>query len=142
MQELEIKTNPKVRDVFKNYPPQPKEKLLRLRELILNTAKTIEGINAIEETLKWGEPSYITKHGSTLRMDWKEKLPNQYAMYFSCSSSLVPTFKIVFKTIFEFEGKRAIKFNLNDDIPENEIKQCIKTTLTYHKVKHLPLLGL
>ncbi|MFT5337424.1 MAG: hypothetical protein ACI9YL_001426 [Luteibaculaceae bacterium] len=39
-----------------------------LRQLIRATVPEIEGVNSLEETLKWGEPSYLTKYGSTLRM--------------------------------------------------------------------------
>eukprot|EP00389_Voromonas_pontica_P004214 GDKH01006267.1.p1 GENE.GDKH01006267.1~~GDKH01006267.1.p1 ORF type:complete len:117 (+),score=2.71 GDKH01006267.1:287-637(+) len=116
--------------------------MLHLRKLVLDTASEIDMLEKLEETLKWGEPSYVTKYGSTLRMDWKEKSPNQYAMYFKCTSKLVPTFKILFKDKFNFEKDRAIVFKLNDDIPETELKQCITTALTYHKVKKLPLLGM
>jgi hypothetical protein len=102
----------------------------------------IDGITTLEETLKWGEPSYLTKNGSTLRMDWKAKNPEQYALYFKCISRLVETFKLVFNNTLKYEGNRAIVFQLDDVIPTDIIKQCIKSTLTYHKIKHLPSLGL
>ncbi|WP_445732756.1 DUF1801 domain-containing protein [Mariniflexile sp.] len=138
---MELVSNPKVEAVFNAYPKEVKPKLHHLRKLVLKVASEIEGLDKLEETLKWGESSYVTKYGSTLRMDWKLKNPNQYAMYFSCSSSLVATFKIIYKAVFEFEGNRAIVFQLNDKIPETELKHCILLALTYHKVKHLPLLG-
>jgi hypothetical protein len=74
-------------------------------------------------------------------MDWKEKAPDQYALYFKCTSKLVPTFKTVFTDKFNFEKNRAILFKLNEEIPQAELKQCIKMALTYHKIKHLPLLN-
>ena len=138
---MKLTTNPKVTTVFDNYPEEVKQQMLNLRELVLKTANEIEGLDKLEETLKWGEPSYLTKHGSTLRMDWKEKKPNQFAMYFKCTSKLVPTFKAVFGNKFNYEDNRAIVFGLEDKIPEEELKQCIRMTLTYHKVKHLELLG-
>lgn len=142
MKSLQIKTNPEVELVFNNYPDLVRDKMLVLRELIIETAKQIDEITRLEETLKWGEPSYLTKHGSTIRMDWKSKSPNQYAMYFKCTSRLVETFKMMFKNTFDFEGKRAIVFQLEDDIPTEELKYCIKAALTYHKVKHMPTLGI
>ena len=92
-----------------------------LRDLILETASEIESVEEIEETLKWGEPSYIVKKGSTIRMDWKPKAPNQYAMYFNCNTSLVETFKAVYGNLFKYEKNRAILFELNDKIPKNEL---------------------
>jgi hypothetical protein len=138
---MELITDPKVEVVFKNYPKEVKQKMLQLRKLVLKTASEIEGLEKLEETLKWGEPSFVTKHGSTLRMDWKEKAPDQYALYFKCTSKLVPTFKTVFTDKFNFEKNRAILFKLNEEIPQAELKQCIKMALTYHKIKHLPLLN-
>ena len=138
---IELVSNPKVKDVFNRYPKEVKPQLLHLRKLVFKVAFEIEGLEKLEETLKWGEPSYVTKHGSTVRMDWKPKSPNQYALYFKCTSKLVPTFKTIYKNKFNFEGNRAIVFNLNDEIPEDELKHCILLALTYHKIKHLPLLG-
>ena len=140
--KFEIKTNPKVEEVFARYPDVVQEKMQALRELVIETAAEIPDITMIEETLKWGEPSFVTTNGSTLRMDWKAKTPDQYAMYFQCSSRLVDTFKLVFDHTFEYEGNRAIVFQLHQKIPVMELKQCIKATLTYHKVKHLITLGI
>jgi hypothetical protein len=142
MNNLEISSSPEVELVFKNYPEFVKDNMLNLRKLVIKTAKEIDEITKLQETLKWSEPSYLTKYGSTIRMDWKPKSPNQYAMYFQCSSRLVETFKIIFKNTFKFEGNRAIIFKLDEEIPTQELKYCIKAALMYHKVKHLPTLGI
>ena len=139
---LQIETDSRVDNVFNNYPDFVKHKILHLRSLILNVAESTEGICNIEETLKWGEPSYLVKKGSTIRIDWKTKNPDQYAIYFKCTSKLVETFKIIFSDTFKYEGHRAIIFKMDDKIPEAELKQCIEIALKYHKVKQLPLLGL
>lgn len=138
---MELISDSKVEDVFKNYPKEVKQQMLYLRELVLKTASDIEGLDKLEETLKWGEPSYVATHGSTLRMDWKQKNPEQYALYFKCTSKLVDTFKLVFKDKFNFEKSRAILFKLDEKLPETELKQCITMALTYHRIKQLPLLG-
>ncbi len=138
---MKLTTDHKVQDVFDNYPNFVVDHLSNLRKLILNTAQEIEGLDNLEETLKWGEPSYLTKYGSTVRIDWKKKNPEQYAVYFKCTSKLVPTFKTIFRDKFEYENNRAIVFKLNKKVPEKELKLCVKMALTYHKIKHLPLLG-
>lgn len=138
---MELKSDPEVKIIFNNYPEFIQSKMLYLRALLIKVASGIEGLERLEETLKWGEPSYLTKNGSTLRMDWKEKKPEQFAIYFKCTSSLVPTFRTIYQDKFKFEGMRAIVFRINDDIPEKELKHCISMALTYHKIKHLPLLG-
>ncbi|TYA78658.1 DUF1801 domain-containing protein [Seonamhaeicola marinus] len=139
---MTFKQDPRVLDIFKNYPDNVQVKLNSLRDLIIETAKESELITSLEETLKWGEPSYVTKHGSTLRIDWKSKKPNQYAMYFQCTSKLVSTFRLVYKNMLDFEGNRAVVIKLENDVPTDILKSCIKAALTYHKVKHLPTLGI
>lgn len=133
--------NPEVARIFDSYPESIRKKLLDLRKLILETASETEGIGLIEETLKWGEPSYLTKTGSTIRIDWKESSPEQYAMYFHCKTKLVDTFKELYGDILKFEGNRAVIFSKNDKIPVAELKHCIVLSLTYHQRKHLPMLG-
>ena len=141
MKTFQLTSNPKVEILMNSYPPKVKERLLNLRRLILEAAEELPVIQKLEETLKWGESSYLTKIGSTVRFDWKEKTPEQYALYFQCTSSLVPTFITVYNDLFKYEGTRAIVFNLDDKVPVEELKHCIKAALCYHKVKNLPLLG-
>ncbi len=138
---MNIIRNPEVEVVFNNYTSIVREKLLQLRQLILETASETEGIYELEETLKWGEPSYLAKKGSTIRIDWKESKPDQYAMYFKCTSKLVSTFKMLYGDKFTFEDNRAIIFSMNDKIPVLELKHCISLALIYHRIKHLPMLG-
>ena len=142
MGKLIVTTDPRINTVFANYPSFVRDKMQYLRELVIETAEEIVDLALLEETLKWGEPSFVTKNGSTLRMDWKEKKPDQYAMYFQCSSRLVDTFRLVFPHKFQYEGKRAIVFQLNQKIPEMELKECIKASLRYHKVKDQMTLGI
>jgi len=141
MKKFKINQNPEVKFKFATYPEEVKTKLEYLRTLIIETASEIESVKEVEETLKWGEPSYLVKNGSTIRIDWKSKTPNQYAMYFKCTSKLVPTFKEVFGDIFKYEHNRAVIFDTNDKIPEKELKECIELALTYHLVKNKHLLG-
>ncbi len=133
---LEYIANLNVRDAFIAYPADIQAKLLILRQLILDSSD-IE----LEETLKWGEPSYLGQHGSTIRLGYKPAYTDQYALYFNCKSKLVDTFKELYHGRLQFEGNRAIIFNLNDDIDIKALQHCIQLALNYHKIKHLPLLG-
>ncbi len=142
MNKLKITTSPEFETKLETYPDFVKDKLKYLRKLVIETAEEIPEITILEETLKWGEPSFVTKIGSTLRMDWKKKTPNQYQMYFKCTSKLVKTFKLVFGELFEYEKNRAIIFKLDQEIPVMELKKCIKASLMYHKVKDDLTLGI
>jgi hypothetical protein len=127
--------NLKVVQVFETYPPNIRKNLLVLRALILRTAASTEGVGELEETLKWGEPAYLTsqsKSGSTIRIAWKKSAPSQYAMYFNCQTGLVDTFRSMFPRDFKFEGNRAIVFEASDKVPTDTLAFCIAAALTYH----------
>ncbi|MBV6645069.1 MAG: DUF1801 domain-containing protein [Cyclobacteriaceae bacterium] len=130
-----------LQDLIKNYPTKAQQKLAELRQLIIDTAKETKGVNKLLETTKWGEPSYVTKTGSTIRMDWKERVPDKYYLYFICTTQLVDTFRIIFGDELQFEGNRAIALDLDRPIPSDALKRCIVLALTYKKVKDLPMLG-
>ena len=139
MEETRIE-DPQVADVFNKYPTQMREKLMFLRQLILETASATEGVGELEETLKWGEPSYLTpktKSGSTVRINWKKTDEDQYAMYFKCTTNLVETFREKYPTQFRYGGNRSILFHMDDEIPVKELRDCIALALTYHLRKKL-----
>lgn len=138
---ISINQNPLVVSKFDNYPNKVKPQMDNLRSLILQTAEEIDSISEMEETLKWGEPSYLVKNGSTIRIDWKSRAPNQYAIYFKCTSSLVETFKVIFGDLFKYEKNRAIVFEIDEKVPTEELKMCIGMALQYHDLKNKPLLG-
>ncbi len=142
MSALKITTSPDFKAKFSSYPKHIRPKMDYLRELVIETARELPEVDAIEETLKWGEPAFVSATGSTLRIDWKEKSPQQYQMYFMCSTRLVETFKVVFGDLFEYEKNRAIVFRLEDEVPTEELKECIGAALMYQKVKRLETLGL
>ena len=127
-----------VAQAFEAYPVNFRRQLLALRELIFQTAASTKGVGMIEETLKWGEPAYVTsqsKSGSTVRIGWKKSNPSQYAMYFHCQTNLVDTFRALFPSEFKFEGNRAIVFNEHDAVPADSLAFCIAAALTYHRSK-------
>lgn len=133
--------NPAVAEVFKKYPADMRKKLLFLRKLVLETATELSDVGELEETLKWGEPSYIAKQGSTIRMAWKPRDPEHYTLYFNCKTTLLETFEALYGHLFCYEGKRAIIFTRMELIPVTQLKHCIGLSLCYHRIKHLPLLG-
>ena len=126
--------------IINAYPPLPRAALLKIRNWIFEQAK-LDQLTDIEETLKWGEPSYLVKGGTTIRIDYKEKHPDKVAIYFNCKTTLVETIRELYRTDFEFEGNRAVLIDLNSPLPEAAIKHCLSMALNYHKIKHLPLLG-
>ena len=130
--------NTAVEKIINAYPLKMRRKVMALRESIFQVAATTEGVGEIEETLKWGEPAYVTtasKSGSTIRIAWKKSRPTQYAMYFHCQTNLVETFKTLFPSDVEFEGNRAIVFDEFVVVPNDALRFCIAAALTYHQRK-------
>jgi len=125
-----------VRDVFASYPAAIRARLEEVRALIFATAEA-ENVGTLTETLKWGEPAYLTtqsKAGSTIRLGWKPSAPGQYAVYFNCRTTLVDTFRTLFPEL-TFEGNRAIVLNESEDMPAGQLAVCIASALTYHRAK-------
>jgi Domain of unknown function (DU1801) len=128
-------SNPEVAAVFQAYPKGVATKLFFLRQLIFATASKIEGVGELEETLKWGQPSYVTaasKSGSTIRIDQVKSGTGQYAIYFHCQTTLVKTFRQVYPHLFKYGGDRSILFDKDDLVHADELSYCIGLALTYH----------
>ncbi len=128
--------NAAVQRTYGSYPAPVRARLLVLRELIFATAASTGGVGAIEETLKWGEPAYLTtqsKSGSTIRLGWKKSAPARYAIYFNCNTTLVDTFRSIFPHDFVFDGSRALVFEQAATLPADAVAFCIASALTYHR---------
>ncbi len=83
----------------------------------MKTAASTDGGGPIEETLKWGDPAYVTsatKSGNTIRVVWKKARPTRYAMK------------------LKFVGDRRIVFGENDVLPK-ALSPCVAAALTYHR---------
>jgi hypothetical protein len=123
-----------VDEVFSAYPRPVQAKLLALRRLIFDTAKTTAGVGALEEALKWGQPSYLTtesKSGSTVRIDQLKTQAGGYAVYFHCQTDLVETFRELYPEL-SYSGNRAILLDASEKLPEAALRHCVALALTYH----------
>lgn len=128
--------DPDVKAAFAAWPAEVRAGLLAVRELVFDTAQRTEGVGALQETLKWRQPSYLTpetRSGSTIRLDGIAKQPGKYALYFHCQSGLVDRFRTLYPDDFEFEGKRALVFEAGRKLPERPLRHCIALALTHHR---------
>ena len=129
-----------VKEKFDLYPQDAYVKLMKIRDLIFQVADD-EKLGKITETLKWGEPSYLSKKGSTIRIDWKSKHPDQVSIYFNCNTVLIETFKELYSDTLNFKGNREIVFYISEQLPMTKLKSCLSMSLRYHLIKNLDLLG-
>ena len=128
--------NESVKNSFNAYPPKIKKNLLFIRQLIFEIAAESTDIGELEETLKWGQPGYLTskpKSGTTIRLGYSE--PSEYAIYVHCQTTLIAEFKEIYPEL-KYDGNRAILFDSKTKLPLKAVKHFIYLALTYHHRKN------
>lgn len=124
-----------VQAIFSAYPETVRESMLCLRELVFEAARDTDGVGKIEETLKWGEPSYLTsqpKSGSTIRIGWHSDKPDYCSVFFHCQTDLIATCRELYDQHFGFEGNRRLSYRADSPPPDEVLKHCLALALTYH----------
>ncbi|MFN3130531.1 DUF1801 domain-containing protein [Roseibium sp.] len=118
-------------------PPEIRDGLLELRRLIFETAAETDGTGKVVETLKWGQPSYLTekpKSGTTIRIAKDGSELGDIALYVSCNTSLVSEWRGLFPDLI-FGGDRSLHLSLGKPMPLPQLRQMIRMALTYHSRK-------
>ena len=121
---------------FSAFPERVRARLLEARDLVFETAATIEGVGPLTETLKWGEPAYLTeatRSGSTIRLGWCRSSERECAVLFNCRTTLVDDFRERFPGMFAYENNRAILLDAREPLPKAPLSTCIGMALTYHR---------
>ncbi|MET4803319.1 DUF1801 domain-containing protein [Bradyrhizobium sp. LB11.1] len=119
---------------FDAFPLPIRRRLLDVRKLIFATAAAHDGIGPLTETLKWGEPAYLTEQsgsGSTIRLG-RVKDSEHAAILFNCKTTLIDTFRERFSDQFEYRQTRALLLNVVGALPKQELTICLSLALTYH----------
>ncbi|MFQ1699379.1 DUF1801 domain-containing protein [Loktanella agnita] len=125
--------NPAVADAYDALPPDVRDMALTLRDLILSVAWDTPQVGRIEETLKWGQPSYLTsetKSGSTLRIGMAKN--GGAALFAHCATNIISTYANTFPEADQIEGNRAVIFMRAQDIVPERVRLLIYHGLTYH----------
>lgn len=129
--------DPDVAQAFARHPDKLKQALLRLRGLILEVAAEAAPQSTLIETLKWGQPSYLTqkpKAGTTVRIDADGSHRGGYALYVPCSTTLVAQWRDQYPQL-TFGGDRSVHFQLGESLPEAAVRHCVAMAMTYHTHK-------
>lgn len=125
--------SPSVADAFDAFPETAIEAALALRDLIFEVAGQTPEAGQIAETLRWGQPSYITpetKSGSTLRIGATKA--GEAAILAHCGTQIIRTYAATFPDMDKIDGNRAVIFESVDDIAPDRIGLLIRHGLTYH----------
>lgn len=121
---------------FLAFPEPQRGQLLLVRRLIFAVAATTPGVGALTETLRWGEPAYVTeasRSGSTIRLGVPRSEPDRVAILFNCRTTLVESFRAICPDLVSFLGSRAILIPASDPLPEAALAICLARALTYHQ---------
>lgn len=124
-----------VQQVIAHYPANASAVFCMIREQLFSVAAESLLIGPLEETLKWGEPAYLTaisRSGTTIRLCWKSTLPDKIGMYVNCRSRLVDQYRALFADVFHYQGNRGLLLDITDPLPVNELAICINMALRYH----------
>jgi hypothetical protein len=120
---------------FDAFPPSVRGRLLEVRQLIFDTAAATPGVGPLTETLKWGEPAYLTeatRSGSTIRLGRPKTQGETCAVLFNCRTTLVDDFRAHFPGTFGYSGNRAILLDLASPLPKQPLAICLAMALIYH----------
>ena len=124
-----------VAEAFDAFPAPVRKRLLQVRALIFETAAKL-GVGPLTETLKWGEPAYLTEatgSGSTIRLGWLRSSDKPCAVLFNCNTTLVETFRQQFPDAFVYAKNRAICLSAAGPLPKAPLSSCLAMALTYHQ---------
>lgn len=127
--------DPTVAAVFETYPAPLRDKLMRLRSLIREAAEATDGVGPLEETLKWGEVSYLTSasgSGTTVRIG-RDKASGRPALYVNCQTDLLSRYRSLYPDSFGYDGDRGVVIGETPDEPA--LRHMIALALTYHAGK-------
>jgi hypothetical protein len=127
-----------VRAVFEAYPAPARTLLLALRDMIFDTAASLPEAGRISETLKWGEPAYLTsapKSGTTIRLAWSPKQPESAGLFVNCQTTLLDDWRSLYGGQLDLVGNREIRFRPGEKLPIAPLRHCIAMALTYHQRK-------
>jgi hypothetical protein len=124
---------PDVQAAFAAFPDDVRPALLELRTLIFDVAGTTVGVGRLEETLKWGQPAYLTpqtRSGTTIRLGVPRT--GGFGIFVHCRTRVIPEFRALFPDDFTYDGSRGVLMRAGAPIPADRIRLLIASALTYH----------
>ena len=124
-----------------SYPAPVQSHMQALRDAVYRVAAQHADVGPVTEAIKWGEHAFLAPHASAVRLAWSSAKPTRYALHFHCQTRLVETFRELHGDQLMLEGRRAMVFALGVPAPMDRVEHCLYLALTYHRRKHLPMLG-
>ncbi len=124
-----------IEDAISAFPQSARARLLSLRAMIREVADATPGVGPLTETLKWGQPAFLTPatgSGTTLRLGADKKAPDEVKLYVPCQTDLIEQFRTHYADELSYSGKRAVIPGDMGPSEEAALRHCIALALTYH----------
>ena len=123
---------PPVSEAYAAFPDAARRVLLAVREQVFAAAEGDARIGALTETLKWGEPAYLTRatrSGSTLRLG-VTRASGAPVIFVNCRTMLVAEVRDRCGGAFRYEGTRGIV--LTNAFDRAAVRHVAWLVLTHH----------
>ncbi len=127
-------SNTGIADAYARFSDPERTILLAVRRLIYRLATETTGVGAIEESLKWGSPSYLAvspRTGTPLRLDRHTGDENTVGIYVHCQSRVMEQFKVVHPSSPRTLGARALLLHTDKALPTAALCDFLLIALTY-----------
>lgn len=127
-------SKPELRAAFDAVPEPARKTLLALRARIFDLAPQLQGVGPLTETLKWGQPAYLTdesKSGTTIRLGLTKT--GNPALFVHCQTRLINDMRSTMPDALHYDGTRAVLFESGVELPQEPLDMLIQNALTYHQ---------
>ena len=105
---------------------------------MFHTIAAQAGIGTLDETLKWGQPSWRPikpRTGATLRMDWDADSPDRLSFYVDCKTDLAARMRDIYPDLPLNDGQRHLAIDIRAPLPEQAVSHLAEMTFSYHRAK-------
>ncbi|MGL5009050.1 MAG: DUF1801 domain-containing protein [Paracoccaceae bacterium] len=122
-----------VRAVFVGCSGPVRDGLLRLRGLIFAAAADHPEVGAVVESLRWGQPAYLTPEtGAACSLRIGALREDGFGLFVHCQTDLIANFLAGPGAGHRHDGTRGVLFRDVTDIRDGPISMLIAGALTYH----------
>ncbi|MEP5732549.1 MAG: hypothetical protein ABJL67_24625 [Sulfitobacter sp.] len=118
----------------------PAQQAVWICRTLFHQISTERDIGPLDETLKWGQPSWRPvrpRTGSTLRMGWRQADADHLAFFVDCKTNLAAQMQDIYPDVFQNDGKRALLLPLSRPFAEQAVAHLAELTFTYHQRKRV-----
>lgn len=122
-----------VQAVYDACPPPVRHGLHQLRGLILAQADLMPQIGPVTESLRWGQPAFLTlDSGAACSLRIGPVKGQGFGLFVHCQTGLIAAFAAGAGVGLRFGGTRAVLFDPSDRIDPAQISVLIGQALGYH----------